>query len=159
MWFESLNLSYYFRGNNWPYILSVVCVDRTLFPNRLVYCSPCFLLPALLLFSFMKNTCVKVIFNFALFYFIFKTQEVNNYSCAISNKTVRIVKNCPKYEEKWREAATKMNCTAYADKCSEPKRLEYHCVINTFVNQTLEVCAYGQNILQGCTTELIIYLP
>lgn len=52
-----------------------------------------------------------------------------------------------------------MNCTAYANNCSEPKRLEYHCVINTFVNQTLEVCAYGQNILQGCTTEHIIYLP
>lgn len=81
------------------------------------------------------------------------TQEVNNYSCAVSNKTARIVKNCPKYEGKWREAATKMNCTAYANNCSEPRRLEYHCVINTSVNHTLEVCSYGQNILQGHCTE------
>lgn len=25
----------------------------------------------------------------------------------------------------------------------------YHCVINAFVNQTLELCAYAQNIVSG----------
>lgn len=44
-----------------------------------------------------------------------------------------------------------MNCKIYANQCDEPERLVYHCVINTFVNQTLEVCAYAQNILQGFT--------
>nr|XP_034334900.1 uncharacterized protein LOC117692048 [Crassostrea gigas] len=66
---------------------------------------------------------------------------------------MRIVKKCPENEEKWREAAARMNCTIYANQCDEPERLVYHCVINTFVNQTLEVCAYAQNILQGHCTE------
>lgn len=33
--------------------------------------------------------------------------------------------------------------------CSEPKRLKYHCVISSFINETLEVCAYTQNIVLG----------
>lgn len=81
----------------------------------------------------------------------FKTQGNSHYSCDISNKIMRIVKKCPDNEEKWREAAARMNCTIYANQCDEPERLVYHCVINTFVNQTLEVCAYAQNILQGFT--------
>lgn len=49
-----------------------------------------------------------------------------------------------------------MDCAAYANQCFEPERLVYHCVINTFVNQILEVCAYAQNILQGLCTEFNI---
>nr|XP_034332399.1 uncharacterized protein LOC117691138 [Crassostrea gigas] len=60
---------------------------------------------------------------------------------------------CPDTEGKWKEAAAKKNCTAYASRCSEPARLVYHCVINTYANQTLEVCAYAQNILDGHCTE------
>lgn len=71
---------------------------------------------------------------------------------------MRIVKKCPENEEKWREAAARMNCTIYANQCDEPERLVYHCVINTFVNQTLEVCAYAQNILQGFT-KIFFFLP
>lgn len=41
------------------------------------------------------------------------------------------------------------NCEAHSSQCSEPKRLEYHCVINPFFNETLEVCAYAQNIVLG----------
>lgn len=46
-------------------------------------------------------------------------------------------------------AAARKNCSAYASHCSEPRRLVYHCVINPYVNQTLEVCAYAQNIVSG----------
>lgn len=70
---------------------------------------------------------------------------------------MRIVKKCPENEEKWKEAAARMNCTIYANQCDEPERLVYHCVINTFVNQTLEVCAYAQNILQGFTKIFFFY--
>lgn len=31
----------------------------------------------------------------------------------------------------------------------QPERLLYHCVINEYVNQTLEVCAFVQNIVLG----------
>lgn len=62
---------------------------------------------------------------------------------------MEIVDDCPVSEEEWREAAARKNCAAYASQCDEPERLVYHCVINTFVNETLEVCAYGKEILLG----------
>lgn len=76
-------------------------------------------------------------------------------SCHISRKTVVIVDECPDTEGKWREAAAKKNCSAYASQCREPDRLVYHCVINPYVNQTLEVCAYAQNIVLGKTINCI----
>lgn len=66
---------------------------------------------------------------------------------------MEIVDDCPDTEVKWKEAAERKNCATYANQCDEPKRLEYHCVINTDVNQTLEVCAYRQNIVLGHCTE------
>lgn len=70
-------------------------------------------------------------------------------SCPISPSTVEIVDDCPDSEEKWRFAAARKNCTAYASQCDEPDRLKYHCVIDSFVNQTLEVCAYSRIIMLG----------
>lgn len=72
-------------------------------------------------------------------------------SCQISNETVAIVKNCPDSAEQWKEAAARKNCAAEASQCDEPERLKYHCVINTFVNLTLEVCAYWKTIHLGMT--------
>lgn len=62
---------------------------------------------------------------------------------------MQIVDDCPDTEQKWREAAAKKNCAAYASNCSESEKLVYHCVINAYVNQTLEVCAYSRIIVFG----------
>lgn len=62
---------------------------------------------------------------------------------------MQVVDDCPDSEYKWRQAAARKNCSAFASVCDEPGRLEYHCVINTFVNETLEVCAYGKIIHLG----------
>lgn len=72
-----------------------------------------------------------------------------NVSCPVSPSTVQIVDDCPASEEKWREAAERKNCAAYASQCDEPNRLVYHCVINEHANQILEVCAYGKIIVLG----------
>lgn len=77
-------------------------------------------------------------------------------SCPISPLTVRGVENCPDSEEKWKEAAARKNCAAYARQCDEPERLVYHCVINSFINATLEVCAYAQFIVFGHCTDYSI---
>lgn len=74
-------------------------------------------------------------------------------SCSVSRSTVQAVDNCPDSEEKWRQAAARKNCAAHASSCSEPDRLVYHCLINSFVNQTLEVCAYSRIIVLGYCTE------
>lgn len=70
-------------------------------------------------------------------------------SCKVSRLTVQVVDDCPDSEEKWKQMAAKKNCAANANQCDEPHRLVYHCVINEYVNQTLEVCAYTQYILLG----------
>lgn len=75
--------------------------------------------------------------------------QASSDSCHISRATVQIVTDCPNSEVKWKQAAARKNCEAYASQCSEPERLEYHCVINPFINETLEVCAYAQNIVIG----------
>lgn len=74
-------------------------------------------------------------------------------SCPVSPLTVHAVDDCPDSEEKWREAAARKNCSVHASQCEEPDRLVYHCVINAFVNQTLEVCAYSRIIVLGYCTE------
>lgn len=74
-------------------------------------------------------------------------------SCDVTTYTVQVVNGCPDSEEKWNKAAERKNCSAYASQCGEPNKLMYHCVINEYVNQTLEVCAYVQNIVLGkCTS-------
>lgn len=80
------------------------------------------------------------------------TLEASNDACDVSRSTIQLVKNCPDSEEKWREAAARKNCAAYANQCSDPKRLVYHCLLNEYINQTLEVCAYAQNIVLGYCT-------
>lgn len=84
------------------------------------------------------------------------TLEASVNSCPISTSTVQVVESCPDSKEEWREAATRKNCSAYANQCDEPGRLEYHCVINSFINETLEVCAYKQNIVFGHCTDYSI---
>lgn len=84
----------------------------------------------------------------------FKTLQASSDSCHVSRSTVQIVDDCPNTEETWKRAAMKKNCGAYASQCSEPEKIEYHCVINPFINETLEVCAYAQNIVLG---KLFIY--
>lgn len=82
-----------------------------------------------------------------------KTTVALSNSCEVTRSTVQVVEDCPDSEEKWEEAAARKNCSVYSSQCSEPRRLVYHCVINPYVNQTLEVCAYAQNIVSGhCTS-------
>lgn len=81
--------------------------------------------------------------------FLIQISVSGSDSCEVSRSTVQFVDRCPDSEEKWKKAAARKNCSAYANQCSEPERLKYHCVINELVTQTLEVCAYTQFIFLG----------
>lgn len=59
------------------------------------------------------------------------------------------VDRCPETEEEWREAAERKNCFQHVNQCDEPGRFEYHCLINPYINRTLEVCAYPQTIVHS----------
>lgn len=67
---------------------------------------------------------------------------------------VKIVASCPKTKKEWDIAASKKNCEqltsqALCGTCKEP--YVYHCVINGFENETLEVCAPRKIIFGYCT--------
>lgn len=80
---------------------------------------------------------------------IWQTVETSSDFCNVTRSTKKVVPDCPDSVDKWNEASERKNCTQYASQCSEPEKLEYHCVINPFINETLEVCAYGQYIISG----------
>ncbi|XP_062587662.1 uncharacterized protein LOC134249316 isoform X2 [Saccostrea cucullata] len=84
---------------------------------------------------------------------ILKEVKSNSDACPVSRQTMAIVPNCPTSESEWQKASQRKNCSAFASQCTEPDKLLYHCVINPFVNQTLEVCAYGMYIHLGYCTE------
>lgn len=57
---------------------------------------------------------------------------------------VKIIASCPKTKKEWDIAASKKNCEQLTSQalCGTSKELYvYHCVINGFENETLEVCA------------------
>lgn len=79
-----------------------------------------------------------------LFNFIRKLNSVMNEICQVSMEDSNVVAYCPTSKEEWYEAAHKRNCSAFEarNNCKiGEKKFDYHCVINGFINETLEVCA------------------
>lgn len=72
--------------------------------------------------------------------------------CEESAMTVRYVERCPEDLKSWENAAKNMNCESIRHNCSltllskGQHHFQYHCVINTFINATLEVCAFNRFI-------------
>ena len=71
---------------------------------------------------------------------------------------MRVVDRCPKTEEEWKKAGERKNCSRYAHHCTDPEKLLYHCVVNPYLNETLEVCAIRKNIIGGKEMFLFIQL-
>ncbi|XP_062597132.1 uncharacterized protein LOC134258595 isoform X1 [Saccostrea cucullata] len=72
----------------------------------------------------------------------------NNGACLASIPTISHVSHCPLTIEKWNERASKKRCQDIPQHCSED--FSYHCVINSFRNATIEVCAKPRQIAGGC---------
>uniref|UniRef100_A0A8W8JJW3 Kazal-like domain-containing protein n=1 Tax=Magallana gigas TaxID=29159 RepID=A0A8W8JJW3_MAGGI len=71
--------------------------------------------------------------------------------CEKSAITVRYVEHCPTDFRSWEIAAKKMKCESIEQRCSDSfntgrHRFQYHCVINAWMNATLEVCALNRTI-------------
>lgn len=97
--------------------------------------------------------CLRILMMCIILHGKVKTLVAGSNSCEVTRSTVRVVNGCPDNEDKWREAIARKKCDVPAKQCSEPERLVYHCVINPHISQTLELCAYAQNIVGGkCTS-------
>lgn len=72
-----------------------------------------------------------------------------NEQCPEAIRSIQLVENCPRSEEEWEDAASIKNCSkmAWRQNCTSAKEFVYHCVINAYINETLEVCAPKRIIL------------
>lgn len=63
--------------------------------------------------------------------------------CSASLPTVRVVQTCPQNEAELSRAQQQKKCEHLAkyQKCTKPATFKYHCVLNAFSNETIEVCA------------------
>lgn len=79
--------------------------------------------------------------------------EVSSFTfCEESAATMRYVNRCPTDSESWKIAAKNMNCESIKQNCSSVRHhFQYHCVINAWMNATLEVCAPNRTIFGHCT--------
>ena len=69
---------------------------------------------------------------------------VSSTACITSRETAEIVTECPQTQTAWEAAAVTKNCEQVQNPCSS---FVYHCVMNTWNNQTIEVCAPKEMIL------------
>lgn len=81
--------------------------------------------------------CLKQIATNALWY------------CKEAVESVERVSYCPRTKKEWDTAATRKDCSRLAGRqdCTDAKHFRYHCVINEYRNETLEVCAPRRIIL------------
>lgn len=72
--------------------------------------------------------------------------------CQEAVNSVQIVESCPASNTEWDAAARKKNCSRIAlqQDCSPVEQFQYHCVINGYRNETLEVCAPTRIIFGHC---------
>ncbi|XP_056014921.1 uncharacterized protein LOC130052843 [Ostrea edulis] len=70
--------------------------------------------------------------------------------CIESNLTAKFVLSCPKTAAEWATAASKKACNHIKNNCGS---FEYHCVINAWQNETIEVCSRVMNIVGKACAE------
>lgn len=85
----------------------------------------------------MNMAMLNTFLIFAVFYIIVTLAKSRERSCPWSDQ-VEQVDSCPQTAVEWKEAAARKSCKNILQNCSS---LEYHCVINAWKNETIEVCA------------------
>lgn len=88
---------------------------------------------------------------------MFYNQALAFTGCQISTITEKYVDQCPTDAESWKMAAKQKNCESIEQECSQLIGLnnqlyifQYHCLINSWVNATIEVCALNRSIFGYC---------
>lgn len=87
--------------------------------------------------------CVIKTLTYTPYQFFIKVCKSANVYCSEALKSVKVVASCPTSKEEWDKAAIKKNCRndAAQQNCTSANLFLYHCVINGYGNETLEVCA------------------
>lgn len=82
-----------------------------------------------------------------------------NEHCPEAVRSIQLVEKCPSSEEEWKDGASNKNCGKLAKRqnCTIADEFLYHCVINAYINETLEVCA-PKRLIHGKGYEVNYYL-
>ncbi|XP_062607095.1 uncharacterized protein LOC134268867 [Saccostrea cucullata] len=65
-----------------------------------------------------------------------------SHSLSSCNAThIQVVESCPESQRAWEEQAKLKNCSSLTQPCRTPDKLQYHCLVNTFLNATISICA------------------
>ncbi|XP_062615709.1 uncharacterized protein LOC134277388 isoform X2 [Saccostrea cucullata] len=60
------------------------------------------------------------------------------------------VQKCPETLAEWNTMATRKKCEDYNQSCTDSFKFMYHCVVNSYLNETIEVCAPSAFITGYC---------
>lgn len=84
-----------------------------------------------------------IILGVYLFYFELKLCTSVEKYCQEAVKSITKVDICPTSKEELDKAASEKNCTVIAEMqtCTNTELFVYHCVIDRFRKETLELCA------------------
>ena len=67
--------------------------------------------------------------------------------CPPSADSVSVIDSCPMNSSEWNQRAFLKNCSMYPQTCFKP--LQYHCLLNPYGNESLEVCAPNTWLAEG----------
>lgn len=83
---------------------------------------------------------------------ILYVQQSESRYCQEAVDSAKSVTSCPTSKAEWDDAARRKNCSSIASTqtCSDAEHFQYHCVINEFRNESLEVCAPSRIIFGSC---------
>ncbi|XP_062585212.1 uncharacterized protein LOC134246882 [Saccostrea cucullata] len=65
----------------------------------------------------------------------------NAQRCMESLPTLKKISSCPVNAAQWNAAALRKRCSKVEQSCCSRKDFVYHCLVNAFGNETVEVCA------------------
>lgn len=77
--------------------------------------------------------------------------------CPASAPTVAVVSECPTNKTEWDQAASRKKCNLMSAKCGD-KTPVYHCLLNQWRNETVEVCASTWYISGNEVARSIIFM-
>ncbi|XP_062604450.1 uncharacterized protein LOC134266242 [Saccostrea cucullata] len=83
----------------------------------------------------MPNLCISIQL------LLFLARNAATLPCPQSRQTMSPVLSCPTNEDEWKRRSAEKNCSRFQQQCPEGGDSVYHCVLNSFINETLEVCA------------------
>lgn len=72
---------------------------------------------------------------------------------------MQTVTSCPSTNAELSIAKERKQCKrlAYIQTCSKPEKFKYHCVLNTWENETIEVCA-PERFSQGLSKYMLLFI-